>query len=155
MGEIAMKKLTVVCFFCLLSFLIISCDKFNSEMSLVKKGVLEFDKSLTVGQAFDNYKYFKETKWEVITTENGKKIVQVTGDFDVSKFSEPYKSNVKNMYAKFQFQINQDKTFDLGWCGVGGERNDGSKLEPETNANTLECISSMKEIYDNKCPFKE
>lgn len=31
----------------------------DNSVTMVKKGTLEIDKSLTVGQAIDNYKYFR------------------------------------------------------------------------------------------------
>lgn len=49
-------------------------------------GVLELDKSLTVGEAFDNYKYFFNVKWEAFTTENEHKVVQVTVTLDLDKY---------------------------------------------------------------------
>jgi len=36
----------------------------GGNVNTVKNGTLNFDNSITVGEAFDNYKYFRKTKWE-------------------------------------------------------------------------------------------
>jgi hypothetical protein len=132
------------------------CDKakdlVSGDVSLVKNGTMEFDKSLTVGQALDKYKYFKSTKWEAVKTDNGRRLVNVVGDLDISRY--PYLNSdntpaIKSAYVRFQFIINQDKTFELKWCGLGAEKKDGTKTEPDESANLLMCKNSMKEIYDN------
>lgn len=120
------------------------------NVSLVKDGTLEFDKSLTVGQAFDNYKYFKDVKWEEITTDNGKKVVQVDGivDFDTHPSGPEWKKNLKEMKYTFQFTINKDKTFEISYFGVEGTNNNDEKQE--FNANTYQMMLALKEIYSNK-----
>lgn len=149
-----MKRSMIACLLCLLSFHVIGCDKvktvFGGDVALVKHGILEFDKSLTIGQAFDNYKYFKNTKWELITTNNGKKVVQVTGSFDASANG----SYFQNVFVKYQFQINQDKTFELLWCGYGAHKNDGSKIEPLQTADLSMCLEELKFIYNNKDDYR-
>jgi hypothetical protein len=50
---------------------------------------------------------------------------------------------------QIQFVINQDKSFQLSWCGIAVTKTDGSKLEPEQNANLLRCTNSLKRIYEN------
>lgn len=124
----------------------------DSGISMVKKGTLEFDKSLTVGQAIDNYKFFKKTKWEALTTDNGKKVVQIHGEIDTEKhprFNSKELPDLKNFEMQFQFVINADNTFQLGWCGTRGEKKDGTKIEPDQNINILMCMNSLKAIYEN------
>ena len=149
-----MKRLMFVCFLCLLSFNFIGCDKvksiFGGDVDLVKNGILELDKSLTIGQAIDNYKYFKNTKWEIITTDNGKKVAQITGNFDSSANGAYF----QNVFVKYQFQINKNKTFELSWCGYGAHKNDGSKIEPLQTADLPMCLQSLKIIYDNKDDYR-
>jgi hypothetical protein len=135
---------------------LLGCDKakdlVSSDVSLVKNGTMEFDKSLSVGQAIDKYRYFKSTKWEAVKTDNGRRIVNVIGDLDISRY--PYLNSdntptIKSAFIKFQFVINQDKTFEMKWCGLGAEKKDGTKTEPDESVNLLMCKNSMKEIYDN------
>lgn len=121
----------------------------DNKVSMVKNGTLEFDKSLTVGQALDKYKYFKNTKWEVITTENGKKVVQAIGQIALDNHPSIKNPEFKAMDIRFQFIVNQDKTFELGWCGVGVEKTNGEKVEPNQTADLNACIQWLKGIYNN------
>lgn len=150
-------KLYVLLFLLLSVISITGCDKAksltNSDVSLVKTGTLEFDKSLTVGQAIDKYRYFKKTDWELLKEDNGRRVVQTTADIDVMKHPDinPAKiPELKSAFYKFQFVINQDKTFQLGWCGFGAEKTDGSKIEPDKSVNLIRCINTLKEIYANE-----
>ena len=52
---------------------------------------MKLDKTLTVGEAFDNYKYCKDVKWESGKTDNGREFVQVTCNYDIYN-----KDNVKD-----------------------------------------------------------
>lgn len=133
-----------------LSFFVVSgCDKLD-DTSLVKDGTLEMDKSLTVGQAMNNYKYFKKTTWNLVKTDNGRKFVEVTGDVDTAKHpSLNSQGGVKNIHIKFQFKINQDKTFEVAWCGVEGVRSDDSVIEESPTINIAKCMNSLKAIYAN------
>ncbi len=67
-----------------ISAFIVGCN--NSEISLVKNGVMSDYKSLTVGEAFGNWQICdkSQSKWDLITTSNGIKAVQ-------------YECNVKNV----------------------------------------------------------
>lgn len=145
-----MKKYVLVLFSAL--SLCTACDKLGGggEVAMVKNGTLELDKSLTVGKAIDNYKYFKKTKWELVTTDNGRKVVTVTAAMDTEKHpSMGAQSGIKSADMKFQFKINQDKTFEIGWCGLAIEKNDGQKVEPSENVNLQMCLNSLKSIYNN------
>jgi hypothetical protein len=132
--------------------IMMGCDKLaGGDISLVKKGILEFDKSLTVGKAIDNYNYFKSTKWETVTSDNGKKAVKVTCVYDADKSASVFKqNNIKSADAQYQFIINEDKTFSVGWCGTNFEKTDGTKLPAPENSNLGQCINSLKIIYSNK-----
>lgn len=120
------------------------------DVSKVKNGTLEFDKSLTIGEAFDNYKYFKKTDWSEITTDNGKKVVQVDGivNMDIHPRGPEWKKNVKEMKYIFQFTINKDETFEISYFGVEGVNNNDEKQE--YNANNFQMMQALKEIYSNQ-----
>ncbi|MDP8171163.1 lipoprotein [Pasteurella skyensis] len=49
-----------------------------NDIDTVKNGILELNKTLTVGEAIDNYKGCKSVKWESFKADNGTKIVQAT-----------------------------------------------------------------------------
>jgi hypothetical protein len=141
----------------LLIFTGTGCDKIKSlttnDVSLVKDNTLEFDKSITVGQAIDKYRYFKKTEWESIKEDNGRRIVQTTGYLDVEKHPDINKNktpDLKSAFYRFQFIINLDKTLEIGWCGFGAEKTDGTKVEPEKTSSRLQCINTLKEVYANE-----
>lgn len=151
-----MNKILGIILSVVFSIALFGCDKVQSvtggDVALVKGGTLEIDKSLTVGQAVDNYKFFKKVKWEALKTENGKRLVQVNADIDTSKSPSinPEKTPaIKSLQMQFQFQINTDNTFQLAWCGAAIEKTDGTKVEPDKNIQIQKCLNSLKGIYDN------
>ena len=151
-----MKNIIGMILLITVSTIMFSCDKLSKvtggDVALVKGGTLDIDKSLTVGQAVDNYKFFKKVKWEAIKTDNGKRLVQVNADIDTSKspcINSEKTPAIKSLQMQFQFQINTDNTFQLAWCGVAIEKTDGTKVEPDQNAQMHRCLYSLKGIYDN------
>ena len=53
----------------------------------VKSCVFEsIDDSITLGNAFDNYKFFKTTTWESFEDDQGRRVVEFVGEFDMKKF---------------------------------------------------------------------
>ena len=87
----------IACLFCLLAqspdsndsseqnfFSSIMEDEYVTE---VKSCVFEsIDDSITLGNAFDNYKFFKTTTWESFEDEQGRRVVEFVGEFDMKKF---------------------------------------------------------------------
>lgn len=104
-------------------------DGCGGNTSMVKNSFLEGYESLTIGEAFDNYKYFKSTEWTEFTADNGTKVVQVdcVGDYDeFKKQADIEAGNDKAMkmmvgladlgfYRKVvvQFTINHDDSFEV------------------------------------------
>lgn len=148
----------------LVSFLvIIGFAGCGDNISMVKKGTLEFDKSIPIGQAFDKYKYFKKTEWKELVTDNGKKIVQVQGIIDLSLypkdrsyfvnyfFTELYsaleKKDLKEVRIIVQFTINQDDTFKFSYYGVEATTIDGKEVSH--NSSDRGVIAGLKDIYAN------
>lgn len=155
-GGNILKRLMLVCWLCLLSFHVMGCDKvqsiFGGDVALVQGGMMEFDKSLTVGQAMANYKYFSKSGWSAEKSENGKRIVNVVAEIDTGKhpqFNTQEIPDLKKFEMKFQFVINQDETFQLGWCGVVVEKTNGEKHETGKEVTLENCMTSLREIYAN------
>ena len=126
-------------------------------MELVKNGGLAIDKSLTVGEAFDNYKYFKNVRWEAFTSENGRRVVQVTGELDIDRM--PTLSFLKNeglekAYAIFQFVINRDgESFNFHTVGFKLVLKDGTVKTAsarEMGLNVFDLFQVLQEIYNNE-----
>ena len=89
--------------FSIMFFCLTGCD----PTTQVKNGIVELDKSMTVGQALDGYQYFSSTNWSSFETSQGQTIVECSG-------------NIKNssMRLVIQFQINKDDTFELAYAGL-------------------------------------
>jgi hypothetical protein len=129
----------------------------GGNVGLVKNGMLEFDKSLTVGEAFDNYKYFKKVNWESFTTENGREVVQVTGDLDLDLHPQGAvwkEGGVSKADVLFQFLINRDgDTFNIQTFGLKMKMKDGTEKTvgaDEMGLTEYQLLQNLKEIYDNK-----
>ncbi len=129
----------------------------SDDIDLVKNGVLEFDQSLTVGEAFENYKYFKKVKWEAFKTENGRRVVQVTGSLDLEKYPlgrEWKQKGIKNADVIFQFLILKDnKHFQLYTYGIRLVFNNGTEKildASDLGLTRLQMLRNLKEIYDNE-----
>jgi hypothetical protein len=103
---------------------IAGCGKvpgFGGDVALVKNGYLGNEKSITVGQIFDKYKYFKSTSWKALKSERGQRIVEFTGEIDLnhpdikSVFGNIMDlNNLESSTKIVQFIINADKTFRIG-----------------------------------------
>jgi hypothetical protein len=115
----------------------------TNNINLVKNGILNYDKSLTVGEAFDNWKACnKNTSWTSFQTDNKRKIVQFTCDAYVDHLDKHF---------IFQFTINKDKTFVLSYIGEEYIDTDGilsTKGSSEPNDITL------RYIYENNIKFE-
>ena len=148
-----MKKIFT---FLLISVFFIGC--WDNSIKYVKDGILSFDKSITVGQAFDNYKYFKSVKWISFTTHNGRKIIEVDAELDETNnkfFRLKGWKNFKKAILIFQFVLNKDKTFYIYNMSVKFIMKDGTEKfvdgEKEGwNRYLLQII--LREIYQN-IPF--
>lgn len=142
-------KLIVVC---LMAVIFIGC---GDDASIVKNGILDFDKSITVGQAFDKYKYFSSTKWRSFSTDNGKKIVEVKGDLKNEYLQH---MNWEDKFASaslvVQFTLNKDDTFELSAIAFDFLTRNGDKRREDIGARLTErqFNTFLKELYNNK-PF--
>lgn len=152
-----MKNLCVFLVTCVLGLSLTGCNKIQSlamgEVPTVKAGILDFDKSLTIGQAFDSYQYFKSTKWEDLKTDNGRKGCLVKCEIDTNMhptINVSRNPDLKSVEMQYQFFVNQDKSIQVNWCGIAVEKTDGSRIEPEKNVNLVSCMTSLKSIYNNQ-----
>lgn len=151
-----MKKLINIL---LLVFIVTFLGCGDRKVEMVKNGVLNFDKSLTVGEAFDNYKYCKNVKWESFTTDNGREIVQVTCDYDWKNKdnTEYFRKNleqkgVKSIYIIYQFDILKggDNDFELRGEYLKLIGKNGKVLYKDDTSSLIDSLKDLKKIYENK-----
>ena len=150
-----MKKV-YISFITILIFFLTGC---SNNVDSVKDSTLDFDKSITVGQAFDNYKYFSDTKWEEFKTNNGRQIVEFTGTFNdkyLDYLNNQFKKAIKKHPEKainkaelvVQFIINKDGTFNVFASAFKTFYNDKKKRKYTYTISSINGLLSR--IYNNK-----
>ena len=116
---------------------LVSCNKIGKgDVYLVKKTHLDFDKSVTVGQAFDGYQYFGTKNWRSYKTEHSRRIVEFTGVLDLTKpesrriviIAEKNigKKTVKGASLIFRFIISKDNVCSVLSFATVATLNNGS-----------------------------
>lgn len=136
----------------------------SSDVNLVKNGVMDFNKTLTVGEALDNWKECAEKSWEEFKTENGMHVVQFTCNTkNVAHFIQQLKEIVRNeceamscaaidvtkMERVFQWSINKDETFQMSHGSLTIVWKDG-RTKQITSENPQ---SMLEDVYANKVTF--
>lgn len=160
-----MKKLLLILVPLLLFF---GCSG-EDPIAMVKKGTLQFDTTVTVGDALSNYKYFSNTKWSSFEDSQKRTVVEFSGDLDFNKFigeeldGVPIKvseEKVKNFRTKVgdlkltyiaQFSISKtDNSFNVLFSGINMSGTNhqtgkhGSTQIPDKDLNTLQTIYRNK-----------
>jgi hypothetical protein len=136
----------------------------GSDIDKVKKGFLGFNKTLTVGQALDNWKSCESKDWKSFTSDNGVRVV----DFTCHHKTEDYFSDLKSYMSKsdrkhptyidivdhtqtFQFTLNKDDTFQINAVSVQYTWSDGKNFKGRHEG--LEQLS-LNKAYKNKMHFE-
>lgn len=139
------------------------CRLTTSDIELVKKGVMELDKTLTVGEAFDGWAQCSQKKWEAFETANGRKVVEfscaalgvpelvtrgvVAGDYGTpSNPGMPNYLNLAEAVYVFQWGINKDDTFILLYGGSTWRWKDGTVSEQAEDDSVL----LVRAVYNNE-----
>lgn len=150
-----MKKLVLISTMCIA---IAGC---GSDTDKVKNGILEFNKTITVGQALDNWKSCESKSWEEFSAENGVKIVQFTCNHKIKEYIEKVKVSVPeeinngaiyldiaSYIEKFQFTINNDDTFQIHNVSAETQWSDGEKVDGQQKP-----MEELEMAYSNKLSF--
>lgn len=135
-----MKKHCFLLFVALIALVAVSgCSGGGGgNVGLVKNGVLEFDQTLTVGQALDGYKYFKSTTWRGDEDEQGRQFVEFRGWQIHSNPNWTCKGEVI-----VQFLISVDgKTFEIGY--TGWKDDEGAQESTQLSSDVM-----IDSIYNN------
>ncbi len=124
-----------------------------SDIDTVKDGTLNFDNSITVGEAFDKYSYFTSTNWKNFETSNGRKIVEVTGDFNNEYIKlMGWTKQFAQASLTVQFKINKDDTFEVSAIGfnVVGMNGETKEIDAGSGMSVLKLNNMLKELYNDK-----
>ena len=124
-----------------------------SDSNIVKNGTLNFDNSITVGEAFDRYSYFTSTSWRDFETSNGRKIVEVTGEFNdeyIKKMGWTKQFSQASLIV--QFKINKDDTFEISAIGfnVVGINGETKEIDAGSGMSGIQLNNMLKELYNDK-----
>ena len=136
----------------LVMFGIIGCSS-KSDIGIVKNGHLEFANSITVGQAFGAYRYFKSKTWRALKTEDGKRIVEFVGEFDCGNMEIKKKVKGSNKLVEQRllvlFTIKPDNTFKIS--GVNFHSKFSNGLENDFSFSEISSIF-INSLYQNEPP---
>jgi len=144
-----MRKLKLLIIGLFISLMITGC----SDVDTVKDGTLNFDNSITVGEAFDKYSYFTSTSWKNFETSNGRKIVEVTGDFNNEYIKlMGWTKQFAQASLTVQFKINKDDTFEVSAIGfnVVGMNGETKEIDAGSGMSVLQLNNMLKELYNDK-----
>jgi hypothetical protein len=116
------------------------CDNVGN-IDIVKRSILsDIDHSLSIGDALDKYKYFTRTEWTEFETDNGRKVVEFKGYY-----------NMWDGVLRVQFILNKDLmededglSFRVGYMEVGLTHYNGSRKTKKCDYYVL------GEIYKNE-----
>ena len=118
----------------------------DSNIAKVKEGTLGGMKELTIGSAFDNYKYFSKTTWESKETDNGVKYVEFKGDYNIKPLLK--NTDYANICLVMQFIIKVDKGFEPSYLGIEEQFKDGKTKDQKLYDYQLPRL--IRNIFQNK-----
>jgi len=86
----------------------------KTDIEVVMNSKLPFDKNMTVGDAFNNFHYFKNKTW-CFREEDNKRLVIFTGALDLEDLSQYNKRliGLKAAFIKVIFVKNVDNSVDI------------------------------------------
>jgi hypothetical protein len=136
----------------------------DSPIETVKNGVMQFNKSLTVGEAFDNYESCDSSQWNELQQPNGQLIVEFKCEITtVEPFIARTISTLEDVDSSqrflqlhsltntYQWQINKDNSFEISNIDSVWQWKDGKKFSVYVPKN--EYIQNLKTVYENKATF--
>lgn len=112
--------------------ILLSAYSYADNIKLVKNSIMSFDKSITVGQAFDNWENCKNKEWTNLKTNNQKQIVKFT-------------CKINKWDCNIQWLINLDETTKVIYAKLITEGKDGELLE-----KIIPPLQLFRAIYANE-----
>ncbi len=133
----------------------------TNNVSIVKNGMLDFDKTLTVGDAIDKYQYWVPgtVKWKSFTSDNGRDIVEASAEMDSDRgvFAALMKRQaptVKTLTMFFQFVLHKSGGgFEVLSLGIDVVLKDGTTKRLDAaalNYNQLDVMKTLRQVYGNQ-----
>ncbi len=142
-----LKKIMLATTAVLATVIIAGCSK--DDMSTVKKGHLEFNKSLTIGQALDGYKYFGKKEWLAKKTPQGTRLVILKTEMNPQFIkeineecikSDPQGKAIESQLWSIQFTLNSDETIHISGTQTLTTLADKNKVDGSLNEALLQSV---------------
>jgi hypothetical protein len=134
---------------------------FGGDISTVKNGYINFDKSITVGQAFEGYKYFGKKEWTTLKDEQGRRYVNFKTQMNqnyVNEINDRIKYRCKIVSCKYppvaalewiiQFTVNHDGTFFISGSKCSWNYTSGQSGSDRLRDNDFILIYKNKFVPD-------
>lgn len=151
-----MKKIKLIVVGLFLLFFVTGC---SDNTDLVKNGIMNFNKTITVGEAFDNWNDCENSEWKSFETDNNTPVVEFKCEKkDVVEFMNKSKSflskkeqekasylDVKSNTQIFQWTINKDDTFQIDNVQVETVWSDGKKF-----SDSQKPMEQLESVYNNE-----
>lgn len=102
-------KIFGVRFSCIIIALLLFTGCKTSPVEQVKNGLLNDNKSTTIGKSFDNYQYFISPEWKYFETKQGEKIVQFEATVDISSSLNMFKPYAEAIKLKTEILNEESK----------------------------------------------
>lgn len=111
-----LKKIVTAAIAVVIVAIAAGCSK--DDVTVAKEGHLDFNKSITIGQALDGYKYFGNKEWLATKTPQGTRLVIFKADMNpqfvkeingACKSTAPQKTIESQKWA-IQFTLNKDNS---------------------------------------------
>ena len=152
-----MASLGVKIMLSFIAVLFLGCS--NNPIDVVKNGTLDIDKSVSIGNAFEGYKYFSDKRWKTFVDQQKRTIVEFSADLrldmqdierNFGKFgsADPNRlEQIKSIVYIAQFKINKDelKKFNIAYSAIMITLKNGRKGENIDRSGDI-----LREIYNNK-----
>ena len=134
----------------------------TNDIETVKSGVLNFNKTITIGNALDRWQSCKYQWWQEFESDSGIRVVEFVCDHEISRYFNKIKSflpdeekaksdhlNVLSIVQTFQFTLNLDGTFQVNSVFSEFAWLDGSRQE----VSYEEVADKLEDAYDNVTLF--
>lgn len=125
----------------------------QGDLDVVKKAHLEFDKSVTIGQALDGYKYFEKKEWLTTKSPEGARLVILKTGMSPEYLKElnqvcskknPKQQKIESQQWSIQFTVNPDQTVH-----VSGTQTLSVLADQKKEAGSLN-EELMKSVFKNE-----
>lgn len=132
-------------------FAVTGCTK--NDLTIAKNGHLDLNKTIAIGKALDEYKYFEKKEWQALKAPNGTRVVILKTDMNPQFIKEaneacikqnPQGKKIESQKWSIQFTINEDNTVHISGTQTLSIYSDKTKKVGSLNEEL------MKSVFKNE-----